>query len=367
MFERVSNGGASASAVVSTRGRIEGLDVLRGLAAVAVVLHHHTQYYDVLYPGRERLPFDFGAGHFGVELFFIISGYVILMTIERKKSLYDFVASRIARLVPTFWAAAAITGVMLYIHPMPPLIAPPLEMIVANLTMAPSLFSVPGIDLPYWTLTYELVFYAGIATLFATGLLRHMEIVCLVWLAFDAFVLLTGMPLFQRLAIVLLIGYGNFFIAGMCLYRICWGRATALTYFLLPCCIAITLVGGGEKAFHTPGPLYFAVTLGAASLVWIAARYNPRWMNVGPLLFLGRISYPLYLIHSALGYELIRLVQEAGGSTIAGIALAVTCSVLLATILHLFIENPGKRFLRTFFAIQRKRFLSAAPAPASGD
>jgi peptidoglycan/LPS O-acetylase OafA/YrhL len=367
MFEQISDEEVSPSAAVATRGRIEGLDVLRGIAAAAVMLHHHTQYYDVLYPGRELLSFNFGPGHFGVELFFVISGFVILMTIERKNNLYDFVTSRIARLVPTFWAAAAITAVMLYLHPMPPLVAPTTQMILANMTMAPSLLSQPGIDLPYWTLTYELVFYAGVAALFVTGLLKHMEIVCLVWLAFDAVILLTDIPVFQRLAILLLIGYGNFFIAGMCLYRICWGRATGLTYFLLPCCIAITALGGGEKTFYTPGALYFAVTVGAVGLVWIAARYNPRWMNVGPLVFLGRISYPLYLIHSALGYELIRIVYEAGGSTIAGVVLAVICSLVVATLLHYFVEVPGKRYLRTFFAAQRKRFIRGEPVPASGD
>jgi peptidoglycan/LPS O-acetylase OafA/YrhL len=175
------------------------------------------------------------------------------------------------------------------------------------------------------------------------------------------------MPVYLRLSIVLLIGYGNFFIAGMCLYRICWGRATALTYVLLPCCLAVTLLGGGEKTFYAPGPLYFAVTLGAAALVWLAARYNPRWMNFGPLLFLGRISYPLYLIHSALGYQLIYLVQESGGSTIAGIALAVSCSLLLATLLHVFVEVPGQRRLRMLFAAQRKRFIRSQAVPAIGD
>jgi len=86
-------------------GRVGGLDVLRGCAAAAVMLHHHGQYYDVLYPGRTPLSVDLGAGHFGVELFFIISGFVILMTIERKKTILDFGLSRAARLMPAFLVA----------------------------------------------------------------------------------------------------------------------------------------------------------------------------------------------------------------------------------------------------------------------
>ena len=80
-------------------GRVAGLDVLRGCAAGAVMLHHHAQYYDVLYPGRTPLSFDLGAGHFGVELFFIISGFVILMTIERKKTILDFAVQRSGEVV----------------------------------------------------------------------------------------------------------------------------------------------------------------------------------------------------------------------------------------------------------------------------
>jgi peptidoglycan/LPS O-acetylase OafA/YrhL len=355
-------------AVGGPQTRLEALDVLRGLAAAAVMFHHHTQYYDVLYPGREPLGYHFGPGHFGVELFFIISGFVILMTIERKTGLYEFVTSRIARLLPTFWMAAAISTTILYLRPMPPYLdAPSIPMILANMTMAPSLVGYTGIDMPYWTLTYEIVFYAAMAVICALGLLRRLEWACLVWLLFDVTILLTGTQLPYRVNIVALISYGNFFIAGMCLYRICSRRATALTYALLATSIAITLLGGGEKAFNAPGYVYLPVTAGAALLVWIAARYQPRWMNVWPLIFLGRISYPLYLVHGAIGFEIINGVNAAGGSTLTGVVLAMLASLALATALHVAVEVPGKRVLRTWFSAQHSRFRRVTPAVAPGD
>src|SRR5688572_21822797 len=110
-------------------GRLAGLDVLRGLAAAAVMLHHHGEYYDVLYSGRTPLFVNLHAGHFGVELFFIISGFVILMTIERKRTVRDFAVSRFTRLMPTFLAALVLASVILTVWPMPPLetglLAPP--------------------------------------------------------------------------------------------------------------------------------------------------------------------------------------------------------------------------------------------------
>jgi len=342
------------TAPIRTRDRIEGLDALRGLAALAVLLHHDTHFYDVLYPGRAPLPFNLDAGHFGVELFFIISGFVIFMTLERKNSLYRFAVSRVARLYPAFLAAAAFTATMLYLHPLPPpLGAPSAGAILANLTMAPLLLNHTGIDLPYWTLTYELVFYVSIAAIFCLGLLGRIELVALLWLALDLVVLVSGRHLYHRLEILLLIRYANFFFIGIALYRIRTGQATRLTYWVLALCVGITLFGGGETAFYTPGPEYFLVTLGFTALVWLATRYPVRAAAIAPLLFLGRISYPLYLIHAALGFEIIRIVQQAGGSSLLGLALAVAGALAVATLINVFVETPGKRLINRALSPRR--------------
>src|SRR5882757_7319549 len=147
--------------VPTDRARLAGLDVLRGVAAAAVMLHHHGQYYDVLYPGRIPLSFDLGPGHFGVELFFMVSGFVILMTIERKKTVREFAISRAARLMPVFLAALIMATTIRTLSPAPLLDTPTLPQFIANLTMAPSLFGQTTLDMPYWTLTYELVFYVA--------------------------------------------------------------------------------------------------------------------------------------------------------------------------------------------------------------
>jgi peptidoglycan/LPS O-acetylase OafA/YrhL len=346
--------------------RIEGLDVLRGLAAGAVMLFHNSSYYDVLYPGREGLPFTMASGHFGVELFFIISGFVILMTVIRSRTLYDFVASRVARLVPAFWAAAFLTAMVIYIRPMPPwFVEPPVAMVLSNLTLVPGLLSQKGIDMPYWTLSYEIVFYTILAATLAAGFLKRLELACLLWLALNFIVLVTDTHLYLRLNILLLIHYGNFFIIGMCLYRMYSREATVLTYVVLTASIATTLLGGGRQAFFTPGPLYFVLTVGLAGLVWLTVRYNPRWMNIWPLLFLGRISYSLYLIHNALGYEIISMVQDAGGPPLLGIALASTGSLLAATLLNVLVERPGQERLRALFASNRDMVLRLSQPGAS--
>ena len=146
-----------------------------GFAAAAVMSHHHGHTTTILYPGRIPLSFDLGPGHFGVELFFIISGFVILMTIERKKTVREFAISRTARLMPAFLAALVMATVIRILSPVPVLDTPTVLQFLANLTMAPSLFGQTPMDMPYWTLTYELVFYIGMGLILALGMLRWAE------------------------------------------------------------------------------------------------------------------------------------------------------------------------------------------------
>jgi hypothetical protein len=98
--------------------RIEGIDALRGLAALSVVLYHYTAWYDSDYGPHHTAPglgLAFVYGQFGVELFFIISGFVIYMTLENTNHIYDFAVSRIARLYPAFLACLTVTLVTAYL------------------------------------------------------------------------------------------------------------------------------------------------------------------------------------------------------------------------------------------------------------
>jgi len=86
----------------SQTGRIQELDSLRGIAAVAVVLYHFTYRFGELYEFQTPPPFQVTLGQYGVQLFFIISGFVIFMTLNRTRRPLDFVVSRFSRLHPTY-------------------------------------------------------------------------------------------------------------------------------------------------------------------------------------------------------------------------------------------------------------------------
>src|SRR5690606_9220061 len=107
-------------------------------------------------------------GTFGVDLFFVISGFVILLT-AWGRTVPQYVASRVSRLFPAYWVAVALTGVLLlWIWPDRKPVSVP--QVGANLTMVQSAFGIGHLDGAYWTLWTELRFYLLVGLLMLIGL-----------------------------------------------------------------------------------------------------------------------------------------------------------------------------------------------------
>jgi len=85
-------------------------------------------------------------------------------------------------------------------------------------------------------------------------------------------------------------------------------------------------------------------------LVLLATTKWAGWRAWQPLLFLGRVSYPLYLVHVVLGFAVIRFGVEQGWSTLHGVIAAVVVSMAVAIVLHYLIEVPGERWSRSILA-----------------
>jgi peptidoglycan/LPS O-acetylase OafA/YrhL len=91
------------------RSRYLELDSLRGIAVLAVVLYHYTFAYDFHFKLFSDHKFYLYHGNLAVPLFFVISGFVIFLTLEKSKRKTDFLVSRFSRLYPSYWAAMFIT------------------------------------------------------------------------------------------------------------------------------------------------------------------------------------------------------------------------------------------------------------------
>lgn len=100
----------------SSQPRFFLLDLLRLGAALAVVAYHWTARSHRYWGRPPTEEFQFvsklsGYGALGVQLFFIISGFVILMSAQGR-SVGQFVASRVARLFPAYWVAVLATAAL---------------------------------------------------------------------------------------------------------------------------------------------------------------------------------------------------------------------------------------------------------------
>jgi len=322
-------------------GRFRELDVLRGLAALCVVVSHYTSH-SVRFFGESPFHIPTIYGFYAVQLFFVISGFVIYFTLEHCDNWRDFAFSRMTRLYPTYWAVIALVtviGVTIFGNDFW------LGGLVTNMTMMQEYLGYPNLDVIYWSLTVEVTFYAGMAIILACGLLGRIEIVSIIWLAL-AFIwallekyLGVGVPAIVPRALIL--PQVPFFVAGIMFYLIYAKGVTATRVFIVFGALAIQ------------GWMQGWVGLGVAAIIFgifILAMNGRLRLTISPVtLWLGAISYPLYLSHRNLGYLTLDWLHAAGVSTNLALALVFAGALALASCLTYLVEQPSLRFLRGWY------------------
>lgn len=331
-----------------TGGRILEMDALRGLAAVAVVLFHYTTRYDELFGHASAMPFSLPYGFFGVDLFFMLSGFVILMTLQRTPSSLKFAWGRFSRLYPTYWAAALLTFVVVSIFGLPGQEVSPVHALV-NVTMLQGLLRVPHIDGAYWSLQAELIFYLNMLLLYRLGCFRRPEWTVIVWVGLGILLglLLEPLSLAFPIAGLLLskfitissLKFIPLFAIGIVIFQSDKiGKQTPLSLVAIAtCCFAIFLTDG-----------IFAALLDAslAGVLAMAIGGRLRFLSAGPFVWLGAISYSLYLVHQNIGYIIIRSAESVGVTPMIAVLIASTATLMIAAAMHYGVERPSMNYLR---------------------
>jgi peptidoglycan/LPS O-acetylase OafA/YrhL len=154
--------------------RLAWLDALRGFAALCVVFDHAG--YHILLGARGWVYQWFDPGEYGVFVFFVVSGYIIPASLERKGSLRSFWIGRVLRLYPLYLLALAVSviGAAKGFGNINGAQHHPLTSAVAWLAMMPDVLG-EGLNIPNvtWTLAFEMVFYLVVAALYSLNLHRH--------------------------------------------------------------------------------------------------------------------------------------------------------------------------------------------------
>jgi len=325
--------------------RLELLDYGRFFSAIFVIAFHYT--FNGIANGKissiSHIPSVIEItkyGYLGVELFFMISGYVIFFS-ARNRSAAKFAESRAIRLYPAYWFAVLFTsfialqwgGNLMSVYP---------SQIIVNLSMLQSFLGVGHVDGVYWTLVYEITFYFAVFLLLFFGLQKHLHSIFIYWpvIFCVAFALdLQSLPYLGS--------YYYYFSAGALFAvladKFSWRAAISLavTYAL---CVNFS-AGKAAQLTESKGFEYSPIIIGlivtAFFLIFLCQNTNKAQSLKLPMSKIaGSLTYPIYLIHAHFGYMFInRFANEENKFFIY--ALTIFLVILVAFLMHIVIE---KRF-----------------------
>lgn len=291
-------------------------------------------------------------GYLGVELFFMISGFVIAISAYGRTA-SDFAVRRTIRLYPAFWAAMALTALATALWGSPEMSVSWLQ-IAANLTMAPNVFDQPLVDGVYWTLLNELIFYGMIFIflLFRAG--RWLEPFFPAWALAIAVIPHVAPSLGSR---PLIGGLFSFFAAGAIISTIqrrgwqWWQVFGLLASFYAAIRYVIADV---ERLNAATGPfeqstLTTCLIVTAFFVVMIVQALPPvRSWRLPRSRLVGSLTYPLYLLHAHLAFIFFNHFSNDGNKWLL-YALALALVLVVSYGLHMLVEVKAKRLWRRFF------------------
>ncbi|WP_432173774.1 acyltransferase family protein [Streptomyces sp. Tue6028] len=348
--------------------RLRALDGLRLVAALMVAGYHYggrdgevTQAWGS--SPQHQFPLlhsYFAYGCLGVQVFFVISGFVICMS-GWGRTLRAFFASRASRLLPAYWAAIVIVTAVFALPVVAYKAVSPSDALV-NLTMLQQPLGVDRVLGVCWTLWAEVRFYALFALcIVLPGASRQRVILfCAGWTLAAAIAQAANEPL---LNLVLMPEYAPFFIGGVGLYLVHRDRRDAYAWGIVGVSWLIGQHYAVQRLWHAPNPDFFSyrtsfgivlvVTLGYVAVAAIALGWlnwaNWRWLSVA-----GALTYPFYLVHEHLGWVAIQAYHRTLHIPSYGtFLLTVATMLLLAWLLNRYVEEWLTPKIRT--ALSRVR------------
>lgn len=350
----------------ASQGRrdIRSLTGIRGVAACIVVLYH------ALHSGPALAGLLLDKGYLCVDLFFVLSGYVMALNYERlfapgNASLGNyarFLWLRFARIYPLYIVMTLLVATAGAARLMPLFDVGDLRSALAwNVALLQAVsFGAGNINGPAWSISTEwfaylmfpllagFAFRGGEGRVWLTAALAFVALIVVVALGplvqpaidgpLSVFGTQTPLPILRCLGGFVL-GLAAFGLRDSCFAR--WFAASRVAGDLVAGALVVTL-------FVPQGDLLFAVlcTLLVLHLAQQPESTTSRFLGAGLIYYLGEISYSLYLVHDPAILILRRLFDAHGWSWTAASCLGIVVSLILAPLAYRFIELPGRRFLR---------------------
>ncbi|WP_158618895.1 acyltransferase family protein [Legionella qingyii] len=333
--------------MVGEKERFGEIDLIRFCAALSVMIYHYQAKYIENSTENSALAtclYNFTKfGYLGVDLFFIISGFVIFASASGRTS-FQFSISRITRIYPTYWVCVSITALIAII------LEGTASQItfkywLANLTLFNTRFGIEDIDGVYWTLGVEIKFYFFIFVLLVCNLLKYYRVWITIWLILTISFLLFKQPFF--LGWFISPEYSSYFIAGIVFFLATRGGYQVFHIIIL----SITLLISSLRAMEAIDGfiLHYGVSeidrFIAVGVVWclyfLFYLISIRKFIMRDTVFvlaLGGITYPLYLLHNRAGKNIYDFFSGSTQRPFLLISIAILM-LFVSLLIHLYLER----------------------------
>lgn len=335
--------------------RVYIFDLLRFIASLLIVFFH----YFFVNPHVDFPIFIKNICKYfylGINFFFILSGFVIALSIKNKSSL-NFLKSRIRRLYPIYWISIIFTSFVILFFGGPDYKIY-LKQFFYNLTMFQNYFKIPSIDGVYWTLFVELKFYIFIIMPFL--ILRKfikikLDFLILFWLLMTILNIFNiNIYIFSLFKNYFLLDWSSYFISGIIFYNIFKGESSMKNYLFLIICFLISLhhsianIQYLELRFNVEfNPIIiFLINMFFYLLLFSISSRPKQIPNYSGFKILGLISYPLYLVHQNFGYIIFKILAD--DFNIFALSILIIIFVMCISYLISFLDSRLLSFKKPF-------------------
>lgn len=299
-------------------------------------------------------------GWLGVELFFVISGFVILMTLERSRNVGDFACRRFARLWPPLFVAATLTTLTMFLVGPTDWVVSKYDYMTSIVLVDPSITAkllnrpnLKWVDGVYWSLWVEIRFYVLSSIIYLAARRKFVIIWIIFWITAEVTALLV--PHYGKInALLNLIcfpPYLPYFTIGICVYEIHSKgvfHRFALAGAVLAACAILYSATFGHNIYHGHNALISVIgDLAIFSLLLLFIIDHPivGIFKSRPLVVLGQASYSLYLIHQNIGVSIMSESIKWGAPYLIVLPVTICFMIAVSLLLFNYVEIPAKSWI----------------------
>ena len=327
--------------------RLENIDLLRGVAIIFVVFFHYTYHYSVEYLLRTdewSLPIA-RYGWSGVDIFFIVSGYCIALTIVKTSNFIEFSIRRFARIYPAYFFCGIVTLVFYTFFDLPgrevDWYTGFMNLIFANFIPGLKFQYIDGI---YWALMIELKFYIFFGIIYF--IFKNLNKAIIVWFFFS--VILNLLLLFDNEQVTFFTSispHSNLFLIGLMVFNL---KEKSYISYLLITLFALINIFINERYL---GFEIFFIFLILITTLALKIKVNLR-LNF--LSKIGLVSFSWYLLHNSIGIIIIRELNKIGVENYS-VIIATLITLFFSSISYKFIEITLKRMIIGTYSLNLKK------------